>query len=284
MASEQIEHGRASSLDLSGKTALVTGGAGFLGPEHGVGLARHGATVVLLDIVEEGLEEARQRVLNPVTGARVEIAAADITDQAALDQIRDDFEKKRMPIDILANNAALNPKMMDCADGKKSGTVEDYDMVLWEKEIGVGVTGTFLCCRVFGSAMAGRGTGSIVNITSDLAIQAPDQRVYSPTGRMEDVTNFKPIGYPVVKAAMLGLNRYLATYWAHRGVRVNALIPGAVFNDQPDSLVKEVSRRVPLGRWADRTEYQEAVAFLASDASSYMTGQELVMDGGRSIW
>ena len=283
LANEQNKKNKAS-LDLSGKTAVITGGAGLLGPEHAVGLSRYGARVILLDVVEDGLESARQRVLGQIAEAQIEIAAADITDKASLEKVRDEFGKKGMPIDILINNAALNPKMMNCADGEKSGTVEDYDMMLWEKEIDVGITGTFLCCRVFGSSMAERGGGSIVNIASDLAIQAPDQRVYSPTGLMEDVTNFKPIGYPVVKAAMLGLNRYLATYWAHRGVRVNALIPGAVFNNQPDSLLKEVARRVPLGRWADRKDYQEAVAFLASEASSYMTGQELVMDGGRSIW
>lgn len=283
MAHEQNEKNKAS-LDLSGKTALITGGAGLLGPEHGVGLSRYGAKIILLDIVEDGLGGARQRVLNQIESAHVETVAADITDITSLEKVREEFEKKGMPIDILVNNAALNPKMMDLAEGEKSGTVEDYDMMLWKNEIDVGITGTFLCCRVFGSSMAERGAGAIVNIASDLAIQAPDQRVYSPTGLIEDVTNFKPIGYPVVKAAMLGLNRYLATYWAHRGVRVNALIPGAVFNNQPDSLIKEVARRVPLGRWADRSDYQEAVAFLASESSSYMTGQELVMDGGRSIW
>jgi NAD(P)-dependent dehydrogenase (short-subunit alcohol dehydrogenase family) len=275
---------KKASLNLSGKTALVTGGAGLLGPEHAVGLSRYGAKVILLDVVDDGLADARQRVLDQVESAHVETVTADITNKPSLEKVRDDFENKGMPIDILVNNAALNPKMMNLADGEKSGTVEDYDMMLWENEIDVGITGTFLCCRIFGGAMAVRGNGAIVNIASDLAIQAPDQRVYSPTGLMEDVANFKPIGYPVVKAAMLGLNRYLATYWAHRGVRVNVLIPGAVLNNQPDSLLKEVARRVPLGRWADRKDYQEAVAFLASDASSYMTGQELVMDGGRSIW
>ena len=278
------ENTKKNKTNLVGKTALITGGAGLLGPEHGVGLSRYGAKVILLDLKESGLEDARQRVLSQIKTAHVEVVVADITDKASLEKVREEFEKKEMPIDILINNAALNPKMMNLAEGEKSGTVEDYDMMLWEKEMDVGITGTFLCCRVFGSAMAERGSGSIVNIASDLAIQAPDQRVYSPTGLMEDVTNFKPIGYPVVKAAMLGLNRYLATYWAHRGVRVNALIPGSVFNNQPDSLLKEVARRVPLGRWADRKDYQEAVAFLASEASSYMTGQELVMDGGRSIW
>ena len=173
---------------------------------------------------------------------------------------------------------------MDSFNNKETGTVEDYDMELWDREIKVGITGTFLCCKIFGTEMANRGSGVIVNIASDLAIQAPDQRVYSESGRMEDVKHFKPIGYPVVKSAMLGLNRYLATYWAHKGVRVNCLVPGAVLTTQSDHLVKNISYRVPIGRLAEKYEYQEAIAFLASDASSYMTGQEIIMDGGRSIW
>ena len=173
---------------------------------------------------------------------------------------------------------------MDSFSSEKSGTVEDYNMELWEREIQVGITGSFLCCKVFGSKMANNKKGVIVNIASDLAIQAPDQRVYSESGEMQDVKHFKPIGYPVVKSAMLGLNRYLATYWAHRGVRVNCLVPGAVHTTQSDHLIKNISYRVPLGRLAEKYEYQEAIAFLASEASSYMTGQELIMDGGRSIW
>jgi NAD(P)-dependent dehydrogenase (short-subunit alcohol dehydrogenase family) len=202
---------------------------------------------------------------------------------AALADAHDDMASGGSIVDILVNNAAINPRMKT-ASGGFSGTVEDYDLAEWNREISVGVTGSFLCCKVFGASMAQRGGGAIINVASDLAIQAPDQRVYSPTGLMEDVRDFKPIGYSVVKAAMLGLNRYLATYWAHRGVRVNCLVPGAVFNHQPEHLVEQVQWRVPLGRWADRTDYQGAVAFLASDASSYMTGQMLIMDGGRSIW
>ena len=271
-------------FDLSGQGALVTGGAGLLGPEHGAGLARCGAAVVLVDINAPALERARNRVLEQVPAARVLVEAVDITDERALLALRDRLEAAGLTVDILVNNAAVNPKM-DRVAGGLTGTVEAYDMSEWDREIKVGVTGAFLCCKVFGSAMARRGRGAIINIASDLAIQAPDQRVYAASGRIEDVKNFKPIGYPVVKAAMLGMNRYLATYWAHKGVRVNCLVPGAVLDgDLPEHLVRNVRERVPLGRWADKTDYQGAIAFLASSASSFMTGQILVMDGGRSIW
>jgi len=270
-------------FDLSGKTALVTGGSGLLGPEHAIGLAKWNATVVLIDIDEPGLERARQSVLRQVPHATIHTFKCDITDEAALVRLRTTLESQNTPVDILVNNAALNPKM-NKVEGKKTGTIEDYDMAMFDLELKVGITGTFLCSKVFGSAMAARGKGCIVNVASDLAIIAPDHRIYSETGRMEDVMNFKPAGYSVIKSAMLGLNRYLATYWAHRGVRVNCLVPGAVFNEQPKHLLEQLASRVPMRRWADKTEYQEAVAFLASDASSYMTGQQLILDGGRSIW
>ncbi len=272
-----------SKFDLTGKSALVTGGGGFLGPEHAAALARCGASVILADIDDATLKNARERVQAQVADAVVETTLLDITDEGALESYRHNLEKRNLAVDILVNNAAINPKMNQL-NGLLSGTVEDYDMRLWDLEIKVGLTGTFLCCKIFGAAMARRGHGTIINIASDLAIQAPDQRVYSETGHIEDVRNFKPIGYPIVKSAMLGLNRYLATYWAHRGVRVNCLVPGSVFNHQPRHLIDNVKERIPLARWADRAEYQGAVAFLASEASSYMTGQMLVMDGGRSIW
>ena len=267
-----------SRFDLSGKTALITGGGGLLGPEHGIGLARYGANIVLIDVDEAGLRVAEERIHSQVDGASVKTHVVDITMESTLHVLGD-----HLIVNILVNNAALNPKM-DSFEDEITGTVENYDMNLWERELKVGITGTFLCCKIFGSQMAERGSGTIVNIASDLAIQAPDQRVYASTGRVEDVRHFKPASYPVVKSAMLGLNRYLATYWAHCGVRVNCLIPGAVLNNQSNSLVDQISTRVPLRRLAEKTEYQEAVAFLASDVSSYMTGQEIVMDGGRSIW
>ena len=276
-------HKAKNRFDLSNNNALITGGGGLLGPQHGIALAKWGAAVVLVDIDETGLNNAKNLITKNIPGSVIKTAVVDITKESALLDLCNQLKDKNLAIDILINNAALNPKM-DSYNNELSGTVENYDMGLWEREIQVGITGTFLCCKVFGSEMANRGSGVIVNIASDLAIQAPDQRVYSKSGRMEDVRHFKPIGYPVVKSAMLGLNRYLATYWAHRGVRVNCLVPGAVHTTQSDHLIKNISYQVPLERLAEKYEYQEAIAFLASEASSYMTGQELIMDGGRSIW
>ena len=270
-------------FDLSNSNALITGGGGLLGPEHGIALAKWGATVVLVDIDKIGLDNAKKIILGKIPEGIIKTAVVDITNESALLDLSDQLKDENLAIDILINNAALNPKM-DSFNKEESGTVENYDMELWDRELQVGITGTFLCCKVFGSDMASRKSGVIINIASDLAIQAPDQRVYSKSGHIKDVKHFKPIGYPIVKSAMLGLNRYLATYWAHRGVRVNCLVPGAVLATQSDDLVKNISYRVPLGRLAEKYEYQEAIAFLASDASSYMTGQEIVMDGGRSIW
>jgi len=274
---------KSSKFNLEGKTALITGGGGLLGPEHGIGLARFGASIVLIDIDEDGLHKATERMHGTLDDAVVKNFVVDITDESAINHLNNQLKDEGSQIDILINNAALNP-MMCASENETFGTVENYDMNLWKRELNVGITGTFSCCKIFGNEMAKRGNGAIVNIASDLAIQAPDQRVYSSTGEMENVKHFKPIGYSVVKSAMLGLNRYLATYWAHRGVRVNCLIPGAVLNTQPDSLIEQIETRIPLQRLADKTEYQEAIAFLSSDASAYMTGQVLVMDGGRSVW
>lgn len=273
----------SSLFDITGKCALITGGGGLLGPEHGIALAKCGASVVLVDINKDFLESAKKRILKEVSDAKVVVAQTDITDEDNLVKLNNDLLKDNLQIDILVNNASINPKM-DSKSEKVTGSVESYDISELEKEIKVGIIGSFLCCKIFGSLMAKRGRGVIINVASDLAVQAPDQRIYSETGRIEDVKNFKPIGYSIVKSSMLGLNRYLATYWAHRGVRVNGLMPGGVYNNQPASLVDKLNQRIPLGRMANLSEYQGAIAFLASDASSYMTGQMLMMDGGRSIW
>ena len=285
-------HKAKNRFDLSNNNALITGGGGLLGPQHGIALAKWGAAVVLVDIDETGLNNAKNLITKNIPGSVIKTAVVDITKESALLDLCNQLKDKNLAIDILINNASINPTMDPggshgytvSLDEETSGSVEDYDMDLWYRELDVGITGTFLCCKVFGSVMASHGAGVIINIASDLAIQAPDQRLYSHTGEMDDVKHFKPLGYSVVKSAMLGLNKYLATYWAHKGVRVNCLLPGAVLNTQSHDLVKKVSNKIPIGRLAHKYEYQEAIAFLASSASSYMTGQELIIDGGRSIW
>jgi NAD(P)-dependent dehydrogenase (short-subunit alcohol dehydrogenase family) len=186
-------------------------------------------------------------------------------------------------VDILINNAANNPKVE--SDGSRAWSrLENFPLEVWDDDLRVGLTGAFLCSRVFGAEMAKRGKGVILNIASDLAVIAPDQRQYRQSGVAEDQQPVKPVTYSVVKTGLIGLTRYLATYWAASGVRVNAISPGGVFNHQPDAFLQQLYQRIPLGRMANADEYQGAILFLCSDASSYMTGSNLVVDGGRTCW
>jgi len=186
-------------------------------------------------------------------------------------------------IDVLVNNAAVDPKVSADGGGPELSRLEHFPLESWDFQIGVGLTGAFLCSRIFGSAMAGRGDGVILNIASDLSVIAPDQRLYRRRGLDEASQPVKPVTYSVVKAGLVGLTRYLAGYWAGQGVRVNAISPGGVFNDHPEEFVTRLSQLVPMGRMAHLSEYRSAVQFLCSPASSYMTGQNLVIDGGRTV-
>jgi len=187
-------------------------------------------------------------------------------------------------VDILVNNAAIDPKVKN-GDTVSSSRFENFPLEQWDMQLAVGLTGAFLCSQVFGTAMAQSGKGGVIlNIASDLSVFSPDQRLYRKEGVNEDQQPVKPVTYSVIKTGLVGLTRYLATYWPEQGVRANALSPGGVFNGQGDEFVQRLSALIPLGRMARRDEYRSAVQFLCSDASSYMNGQNIVMDGGRSVW
>jgi NAD(P)-dependent dehydrogenase (short-subunit alcohol dehydrogenase family) len=186
-------------------------------------------------------------------------------------------------VDILINNAANNPRVEQDA-GVNFSRLENFPIEQWSADLAVGLTGAFLCSQVFGSEMARRGHGVIVNVASDLALIGPDQRLYRKAGLPEHLQPVKPVTYSVVKSGLLGLTRYLATYWADKGIRVNAISPGGVYNGQPDEFVAKLSSLIPMGRMASVGEYGGAILFLCSDASSYMTGANLVIDGGRTCW
>lgn len=266
---------------LEGRNILITGGAGLLGVEHAVAVMEAGGVPILTDINATRLEQAAKAVRQRA-GAAPMLRPCDITSQEELTALKTDLDIAAGFIDGLVNNAAVNPPMSSL--GGKSGAFETFPLESWNAELAVGLTGAMLCTQVFGAAMAERGSGAIVNIASDLAIFAPDHRIYVASRRMEDVTNFKPVSYSVTKTALIGLTKYVATYWAHRGVRCNALAPGGVHTGQPDVLVEGLKERTPLRRMARADEYHGALVFLLSDASAYMTGQTLVMDGGRSVW
>jgi NAD(P)-dependent dehydrogenase (short-subunit alcohol dehydrogenase family) len=271
----------ASLFDLTGKVAFITGGAGLLGWQHAEVLASAGAAVALVDLPEAD-PGGKAALLAEQTGARVVGFQGDITRPDDVDRLVRQVTAEVGPIDILINNAANNPKME--AAGTDWTRLENFPLPVWNADLAVGITGAFLCCQRIGPGMANRGGGVILNVASDLAVIAPDQRLYRREGEAEDRQPVKPVTYSVVKTALLGLTRYLATYWATQNVRVNAISPGGVFNGQPQGFVDRLRGLIPLGRMARVDEYQGAILFLCSDASSYMTGSNLVVDGGRSCW
>jgi len=265
-------------FDISGRVALITGGAGLLGLSHACAIHRAGGIPILLDVVETDPQRLRERAQFDVESLRCDITCeADV--QSVLSTVVAKFDR----VDILINNAANNPKVEN-ATGLQDNRLENFSLDQWQADLAVGLTGAMICSRVFGSEMARRGSGVIVNIASDLALIAPDQRLYEIDGLAVDAQPVKPVSYSVVKTGLIGLTRYLATYWAGRGVRANALCPGGVENGQDDVFLRRIAARIPMGRMAHRDEYQGAILFLCSDASAYMNGAVLTVDGGRSAW
>jgi NAD(P)-dependent dehydrogenase (short-subunit alcohol dehydrogenase family) len=272
----------AELFDLTDRVAIVTGGAGLLGYQHGDILAAAGAHVVLLDLPQAN-PQLRAEQLTATHGPDCLGLAVDITSEASLLEARDAIVAKFGRIDILINNAANNPKVEDQKPGQPWSRLENFPLATWNDDIAVGLTAAFLCSRVFGQEMVKRNVGVIVNVASDLGVIAPDQRLYRQEGVADHQQPVKPVTYSVVKTALIGLTRYLSTYWTANNIRVNAISPGGVFAGQPDEFTSRLHQLIPMGRMAEKDEYQGAILFLCSDASSYMTGHNLIIDGGRSV-
>jgi NAD(P)-dependent dehydrogenase (short-subunit alcohol dehydrogenase family) len=268
----------ADLFDLTGRVAVITGGLGLLGLSHARAIHQAGGIPVLLDLSAPQAEDLRSRA-----GFDVYCLRCDITREDDIADAMEEIRQRHGAVDILINNAANNPKV-EGASGLQKSRLENFPLGQWHADIAVGLTGAMLCSRVFGGAMAKQGRGVIVNVASDLALIAPDQRLYSVAGQPLEAQPVKPVSYSVVKTGLIGLTRYLASYWADRGVRANALCPGGVENGQDAIFLARIAERIPLGRMANRDEYQGAILFLCSDASSYMTGAVLAVDGGRSAW
>jgi NAD(P)-dependent dehydrogenase (short-subunit alcohol dehydrogenase family) len=269
-------------FDLTGRVAIITGGTGLLGQQHAEAIARAGGIPVLADIRVNGVDPDSQ-AWKMRFGEQACAVQTDITNLPSVKKLLQTVLEKFGRVDILVNNAANNPKMENNAEVEFS-RLENFPLEQWDADLNVGLKGAFLCCQVIGTEMARRKQGVIVNVASDLAVIAPDQRLYRKPGLPEDQQPVKPVTYSVVKTGLIGLTRYLATYWAGSGIRVNAISPGGVFNNQADDFVERLANLIPLGRMANANEYQAAILFLCSDASSYMTGSNLVVDGGRSCW
>jgi NAD(P)-dependent dehydrogenase (short-subunit alcohol dehydrogenase family) len=272
-------------FDLTGKTALITGAAGLLGVEHAAALLESGATVVLTDIDDSNLAATRASLSLNADPERIVVQLMDVSRLDTIQAVAKKLANTGRRIDVLVNNAAIDPKVQADLGVLETSRLEYFPLDQWESQLAVGLTGAFLCSQVFGTAMARDGVGGVIlNIASDLSVVAPDQRLYRKKGLACDMQPVKPVTYSVIKAGLVGLTRYLATYWADSGVRANALSPGGVFNDQGEEFVQRLNSLIPLGRMAKRDEYRAALQFLCSDASSYLNGQNIVIDGGRSVW
>ena len=264
-------------FDLTGRTAIVTGAAGLLGRQHCRALAEAGAQVVATDRDQTALD-----ALAAELGCPALAVAADVADPESVRHLLAETLRHTGRVDVLVNNAAINDMVENPLAALESSRFENYPLDLWRRSLEVNVTGVFLCSQIIGAEMARAGRGSIINIGSTYGVVAPDQSLYlDPEGRQRF---FKSPVYPTTKGAVLSFTRFLAAYWGKAGVRVNALSPGGVENGQDDFFVAEYSRRTPLNRMAAPQDFMGAVVFLASDASAYVTGANLLVDGGYNIW
>ena len=266
-------------FSLIGKSALVTGGAGLLGKEFCRALAEAGATVYLADQKDELVERATldlQNLPGKVIGMQM-----DVTDPVSIEQATTYISDHSGTLDVLVNSAALDPKFDPDHPRFYDNAFESYPLDLWQAGISVNLTGPFLVSQAAVKLMVKQNRGSIINLCSTYGLVGPDQRVYEGTGKMK---TYKPVFYSVTKAGIMGFTRYLAAYYAGTGIRVNALSPGGVENGHDEQFVRNYSSRAILGRMARRDEMSGALLFLASEASSYMTGGNLVVDGGWTAW
>lgn len=272
-----------SLFDLTGRVAVVTGGAGLLGAEFCRTLISAGAHVVVADL-DFAAGAALAESLNSGSAASAHALAlkTDVTSPDSVARLVAETLDAFGRLDILVNSAALDPKF-DPAHAVQgaSGAFEDFPLSAWQQALDVNLTGMFLTCQAAVKPMLEQGKGVMINISSIYGLVAPDQRMYQQPGQPP---RYKPVYYSVTKAGVLGLTRYLASYYGQAGIRVNTLTPGGVYNDHDADFVQAYSARAILGRMAAGDELNGALLFLASDASAYMTGANLVVDGGWSAW
>ncbi|PZC47220.1 MAG: NAD(P)-dependent dehydrogenase, short-chain alcohol dehydrogenase family [Chloroflexi bacterium] len=273
-----------NNFDITGKVVLITGGSGLMGRAHAEAVAEFGAIPVIGDIDLEFAVEILEDI-HDKTGVKGDFVELDVTSTDSITGALQKLTSMYKRIDVLINNAALNPTVSNKSDKSTEWSrFEDFSVDTWNKDLEVGLTGAFLCSQIVGNHMKENKNGVIINIASDLALIAPDQRIYRIEGLSEDMQPVKPISYSVVKAGLVALTKYLSVYWADQGIRVNALCPGGIYDNQDIEFVNKLSNLIPMGRMAEPSEYKSAVVFLCSEASRYMTGSCLTIDGGRTVW
>ena len=270
---------------IKDKVVVITGGAGLLGLKHAEAVIEGKGIPVLIDVSETAIAHAENYLKEKYgTENKRNGYVADITKREAIEQIAKKLLEQYGHIDALINNAANNPTVETDSTNMKAIQFENFPLQIWLDDLAVGLTGSFICSQVFGDIMAKQGHGVILNISSDLGIIAPDQRIYRKEGLADDEQSVKPVTYSVIKHGLIGLTKYLSTYYAEKGVRANTLCPAGVYNGQNDEFVQKLTNLIPMGRMADADEYKGTILYLISDASSYMTGSTIIVDGGRTCW
>jgi NAD(P)-dependent dehydrogenase (short-subunit alcohol dehydrogenase family) len=262
---------------LKNTYALITGAAGLLGEQHAISLLDIGLNIILTDINENKILLLKKKLKKEYKNSNIIEYKMDVTDENSIKYLIKLLVKKNYFVKILINNAAIDSKVKKGSKMNYCGSLEQTSLQDWNKFINVNLTGAFLCSKFFGDQMAKKGGGVIINIASDLSLIAPNHSIYSKG-------NFKPIMYSVTKHGLIGLTKYLSTYWNHKNVRCNALSPGPVDFGQGKKFKEKLKKLIPLNRLAKKDEYKSAIQFLATDASSYMTGQNMIIDGGRTVW
>lgn len=265
--------------------ALITGAAGLLGEEHAIALLEINKNVILTDINLNKLEILKKKLKKKFITSEIYSYKMDVTKEKSIAATWKYFKKKKIIIDVLINNAAIDPKFKNYSNKIRNSRFEYFSSKNWEKECAVGLTGSLLCSKIFGNELIrNKINGVILNIASDLSVISPNQNIYKNKKLKNSKQPVKPISYSVIKHGVIGLTKYLSTYWAPENIRCNALSPGPILNFQPKTLVSKLKNLIPMARLAHKNEYRSAVKFLCTDESSYMTGQNIIIDGGRSVW
>lgn len=265
---------------LDGRVAVITGGAGMLGLRYAEAIAEAGGIPVLADLRPEAVEAGVTQLGGDAFGVPMDISKSDDV-ESMVRQVVDRFGR----IDILINNAALTVKGGSETMQGYFAPFEEYPLELWQRALDVNLTGTFLVTQAIGRVMVAAQRGVVVNIAAVYGMVSPDHRIYEGIVNQYGGEPFNtPVSYSATKAAILNFTRYLATYWADKGIRVNSFSPGAVYDEHDETFVRQLTHRIPLARMAHKDEYKGVILFLVSDASSYMTGANVVVDGGWTSW
>jgi len=276
---------KLKKFDLKNKFALITGGGGFLGKEHAMALLEVNANIILTDISKTKINITRKKLLKFYNHEKIFAYQMDVTKPKSIKRVLNALKKKKIKVNILINNAAIDSKINLRGKFQKKNRIENLVLSDWNNQLEVGLTGAMLCSKYFGFEMTKNGEGGvIINVASDLSIISPNQKLYRNNKSPTNHQPVKPIAYSVVKHGLIGLTKYLSTYWPEKNIRCNAISPGAIYNNQSKKFIQRIKSLIPLNRLAQQDEYRSAIQFLSSDASSYMTGENIVMDGGRSVW